>query len=203
MKRVVVTGVGVVAPGGVGREPFWKTLITGTSACNTATNIEHLELFRSHPVGGVFDWDPIAHGLSEEQVANCDRHIQFGLVAVAEAWADSGLDRAGLDAERVGVSAGTAIGSTPRLEQEYVTVSSNATEFNVNPQLATPYLYHAVSPATLSATVAANFGVRGPVDTVSSGCTAGIDAMAHAFEWIRDGEVEVALAGAAEAGICP
>lgn len=203
MKRVVVTGIGVVAPGGVGREPFWDTLVTGKSACNLATTIEHLELFRSHMVGGIVDWNPITSGLSEEQSANFDRHIQFALVAVAEAWADSGLDHSQLDVTRMGVSAGTAIGSTPRLEQEYLTVSSQATEFTVNPLLATPYLYHAVSPATLSATIASQFGVHGPVVTVSSGCTAGIDAIAHAFEWIRDGEVEVALAGASEAGICP
>lgn len=203
MKRVVVTGIGVVAPGGVGRESFWNTLITGKSACNLATNIEHIERFRSHMVGGIFDWNPTASGLSEDQVAHFDRHIQFALVAVAEAWADSGLDRSLLDATRLGVSAGTAIGSTPRLEQEYLAVSSNATEFVVNPLLATPYLYHAVSPATVSAVIASNFEIHGPVVTVSSGCTAGIDAVAQAFEWIRDGEVEIALAGAAEAGICP
>ena len=203
MKRVVVTGIGVVAPGGVGREAFWDTLITGKSACDLATNIEHLELFRSHMVGGVVDWNPTTSGLSEEQIANFDRHIQFALAAVAEAWADSGLNLSQLDTARMGVSAGTAIGSTPRLEQEYLAVSSQATEFNVNPQFATPYLYHAVSPATLSATLASYFGVHGPVVTVSSGCTAGIDAVAHAFEWIRDGEVEIAIAGASEAGICP
>ncbi|HEY1350014.1 MAG TPA: beta-ketoacyl-[acyl-carrier-protein] synthase family protein [Ktedonobacteraceae bacterium] len=203
MQRVVVTGIGVVAPGGVGREPFWETLIAGRSACNLAKSVEHLELFRSHMVGEVVDWTPVAYGLSEEQVASFDRHIQFGLVAAAEAWADSGLEPAQLDVTRMGVSAGTAIGSTPRLEQEYLAVSSQATEFLVNPLLATPYLYHAVSPATLSATLAGTYGVRGPVVTVSSGCTAGIDALAQAFEWIRDGDIEVALAGAAEAGISP
>lgn len=203
MRRVVVTGIGVVAPGGVGRESFWNTLIAGKSACNLATNIEHLELFRSHMVGEVTDWNPAVNGLSEEQIANFDRHIQFALVASAEAWANSGLDLSRLDSTRMGVSAGTAIGSTTRLEQEYLVVSSQATEFNVNPALASEYLYHAVSPATLSSTIASNFGVHGPVVTVSSGCTAGIDAIAHAFEWIRDGEAEIVLAGASEAGICP
>jgi 3-oxoacyl-(acyl-carrier-protein) synthase len=203
MKRVVVTGIGVVAPGGVGREAFWDTLVAGRSACDLATNIEHLELFRSHMVGAVVDWNPTASGLKEEQITNFDRHIQFALAAVAEAWTDSGLDHSRLDPTRMGVSAGTAIGSTPRLEQEYLVVSSQATEFTVNPLLATPYLYHAVSPATLSAVLASHFGVHGPVVTVSSGCTAGIDAVAHAFEWIRDGEVEIAIAGASEAGICP
>jgi 3-oxoacyl-(acyl-carrier-protein) synthase len=202
MRRVVITGIGVVAPGGTGREAFWATLRTGKSACDIA-NIDHLEEFRSHVVGAVSDWTPLAFGLTEEDVKHLDRHIQFALVATAEAWADSGLDTAQIDLTRLGVAGGTAIGSTTRLEQEYLTVSKNATQFNVDPTLATPYLYHAITPSSLSAEIAARYGVKGSVATISSGCTAGIDAIAHGFEWIRDGEVDIAIAGASEASICP
>lgn len=202
MKRVVITGIGVIAPGGTGREAFWETLKTGTSACALA-EVDHRERFRSQVVGAVSDWVPLTHGLTEDEVARLDKHIQFALCAAREAWADSDLEGAQLDPFRLGVAAGTAIGSTMRLEQEYLSVSKDATDYDVDPCLATPYLYQAVTPSSLSAEVAACFGVKGPVVTISSGCTAGIDAIAHAFEWIRDGEVEVALAGAAEAGICP
>jgi len=101
------------------------------------------------------------------------------------------------------ITAGTAIGSTIRLEQEYLAVSKQATEFNVDPSLATPYLYHAVTPSSLSAELADKFHARGPVVTVSTGCTAGIDAIAQAFEWIRDADATVVISGASEAGICP
>ena len=202
MRRVVITGIGVVAPGGVGRERFWETLTSGKSACDTV-EIERRDQFRSQVVGAVTDWHPLAYGLKAEEVDRLDRHIQFALVAVAEALVDSNLNTADLTAARAGVSAGTAIGSTTRLEQEYVAVSDDATNFNVDPALATPYLYHAVTPSSLSAEVASRYQVHGPVVTVSSGCTAGIDAIAHAYEWIRDGDVEVAIAGASEAGICP
>ncbi|HZO74092.1 MAG TPA: beta-ketoacyl-[acyl-carrier-protein] synthase family protein [Ktedonobacteraceae bacterium] len=202
MRRVVITGIGVVAPGGTGREAFWETLATGKSACDMA-QVEHLENFRSQVAGTVCDWQPLSYGLTQDEVDQADRHIQFALVAVAEALADSKLKVEQFDATRLGVSAGTAIGSTIRLEQEYLAVSNQATEFIVDPDLATPYLYHAVTPSSLSSEIAAKYGVMGPVVTVSTGCTAGIDAVAHAFEWIRDGEADIVITGASEAGICP
>jgi minimal PKS ketosynthase (KS/KS alpha) len=202
MKRVVVTGVGVVAPGGVGREAFWETLSSGKSACDTA-DLQNLEQFRSQMVGAVSNWNPLSYGLSADEIDAYDRHIQFALVAVAEALADSDLHLEQEDAAQIGVAAGTAIGSTIRLEQEYLMVSHQATEFLVDPSLATPYLYHAITPSSLSAILAAKYGVHGPVSTISTGCTAGVDAIAHAYEWLRDGEIEIALAGASEAGISP
>lgn len=202
MARVIITGIGVVAPGGVGREAFWQTLITGKSTAEII-QIEAPERFRSQVVAAVQDWDPYCFGLSEEEVARTSRHSQFGLAAAAEALAESGLDLARLDSTRLGIAVGTAIASTFRLEQEYMVVSKQATEFNVDPSLASPYLYHAMTPTSLSAEIAARYAIQGPVVTVSSGCTAGVDAVAHAFEWIREGEVDVAITGAAEAGICP
>ncbi|BCL84218.1 putative polyketide beta-ketoacyl synthase 1 [Ktedonobacteria bacterium brp13] len=202
MTRVVITGIGVVAPGGTGREAFWETLITGKSAADLI-QVEHRERFRSQVVAAITDWDPSQSGLSAEEIARTSRHSQFGLVAAGEAFLESSLQLANLDPTRVGVAAGTAIGSTFQLEQEYAVVSKQATEFVVDPSLASPFLYNAMSPTSLSAEIAAKFQVQGPVVTVSTGCTAGIDAIAQAFEWIRDGEADVVIAGAAEAGICP
>jgi minimal PKS ketosynthase (KS/KS alpha) len=200
MQPVVITGIGVVAPGGVGREMFWETLSKGKSACGQLS-LPNPERFRSQIAGEVLPWEPLALGLSTEEVENFDRHIQFALVAAAEAWQDSGL--AELDRTRLGVSAGTAIGSTVRLEQEYLNVSHNATQFVVDPTLASPYLYHAVTPSSISAVLASTYGAEGPVVTVSTGCTAGVDAIAQAFEWLRDGEADVVIAGASETGVCP
>lgn len=202
MARVMITGIGVVAPGGVGREAFWQTLITGKSTANIV-QLDNLNQFRSQVVSAVSPWDPHQFGLSNEEIARTSRHTQFGLVSVAEALADCGVDLARLDTTSAGVSAGTAIGSTYQLEQEYLVMSKQATEFNVDPALATPFLYHAMTPTSLCAEIAAKYHLQGPVATISSGCTAGIDAIAHAFEWIREDEAEIVIAGAAEAGICP
>ncbi len=202
MVRVVITGVGVVAPGGIGREAFWETLVTGKSTADHV-QLDDRERFRSQIVAAISDWNPCQHGLSEDEIARAGRHTQFGLVAAKEAFRECGLDHTVLDATRMGVAAGTAIGSTFYLEQEYMVVSKQATEFTVDPDLASPFLYHAMSPSSLSAEIAASFQAKGPVATISTGCTAGIDAIAHAFEWIRDGEADIVIAGAAEAGICP
>ena len=202
MTRVVITGVGVVAPGGIGREAFWQTLVTGKSTADLV-QIEQPERFRSQVVAAVKDWEPADLGLSAEEVERTSRHSQFGLVAVTEALQESHLDPSLLDLTRLGVAAGTAIGSTMRLEQEYAVVSKQATEFTVDPALASPFLYHAMTPTSLSTEIAAKYHIQGPVVTVSTGCTAGIDAIAQAFEWIRDDEADVVIAGAAEAGICP
>jgi len=154
-------------------------------------------------VAAITDWDPLSYGLTQDDVNQWDRHIQFALVAATEAWIDSRLDFSHLDSSYLGVAAGTAIGSTIRLEQEYLAVSKQATQFDVDPSLATPYLYHAVTPSSLSAKLADKFHARGPVVTVSTGCTAGVDAIAQAFEWVRDGDATTVISGASEAGICP
>jgi len=200
--RVVVTGVGVVAPGGVGREAFWKTLVGGVSTSDK-TPVDRPERFRSQIAASVADWKPATYGFTEQESQQLDRHIQFALVAAGEAWADAGLDLTLPTSQTLGVVAGTAIGSSSLLEREYFVVSRQATDFNVDPELASPYLFDAFNPSYLSASIASRFGATGPVQTISSGCTAGIDAIAQAFEWIASGDAEVVVAGASEAGICP
>ncbi|QBD76898.1 beta-ketoacyl-[acyl-carrier-protein] synthase family protein [Ktedonosporobacter rubrisoli] len=202
MARVVITGIGVVAPGGIGKEVFWDTLVSGKSTSALAC-MDHIERFRSQMVAAVTDWMPDRYGLTKEVIERTSRHTQFALVSAAEAWAESGLELERLDLTRLGVSAGTAIGSTTRLEEEYCVVSKGAIDYDVHPALASPYLYHAMTPTSLSAELAAGYRAKGPVVTVSTGCTAGLDAIAHAFEWVRDGDADIVIAGAADAGICP
>jgi minimal PKS ketosynthase (KS/KS alpha) len=175
----------------------------GGESVSDAVNVDRPERFRSQMAAAINAWNPLHHGLTQEEIERTSRHIQFALAAAKEAWRESQLELSSLDYSRIGVAAGTAIGSTVRLEQEYFTVSKGVTEFDVDPDLASPYLYHAMSPTSLSAELAAKFYVTGPVVTVSTGCTAGVDAIAHAFEWIRDGDADIVIAGASEAGICP
>ena len=200
--RVVVTGIGVVAPGGTGREAFWKTLIQGKSTADVAP-VDHLERFRSKIAAAVDDWQPQRYALVAEHFDQIDRHIQFALVAALEAYQDADLDSAAIASERIGVVAGTAIGSSSLLEQGYLVVSRQATEYNVDPNLAEAHLFDASNPSFLSAKLASVFHAKGPVLTVSSGCTAGMDAIAQAYEWIRDGDADMVIAGGSESSICP
>nr|APD71706.1 type II polyketide synthase 1 [Streptomyces sp.] len=200
-RRVAVTGVGIVAPGGVGVPAFWDLLSSGRTATRGIT-LFNPEGFRSR-IAAECDFDPAAHGLSEEQVARSDRYIQFAMVAAEEALRESGLDTEAEDPWRIGVSLGTAVGGTTRLEHDYVAVSSSGERWDVDHRPAGRHLERAFSPSSLASAVAEQIGAHGPVQTVSTGCTSGLDAIGYAFHSIEEGRVDVCIAGASDSPISP
>ncbi|MFF4357463.1 beta-ketoacyl-[acyl-carrier-protein] synthase family protein [Streptomyces sp. NPDC001604] len=200
-RRVAVTGIGVVAPGGIGIPAFWDLLAAGRTATRGITFFDPAGL-RSR-IAAECDFDPAAHGLDAEQTARCDRYIQFALAAAAEAIRDAGLEPERENPWRVGVSLGTAVGGTTRLEHDYVLVSHHGQRWDVDPQQAGPYLHRAFAPSTLASTVAERFGARGPVQTVSTGCTSGLDAVGYAFHTVEEGRADVCIAGASDSPISP
>ncbi|MGW4031227.1 beta-ketoacyl-[acyl-carrier-protein] synthase family protein [Streptomyces sp. NPDC004838] len=200
-RRVAVTGVGIVAPGGVGAPAFWDLLENGRTATRGITLFDPAG-FRSR-IAAEVDFEPERHGLDKEQVARSDRYIQFALVAAREAMADSGLDAGKEDPWRIGVSLGTAVGGTTRLEHDYVAVSSSGNRWAVDHRPAGRHLHRAFSPSTLASAVAEEVGARGPVQTVSTGCTSGLDAVGYAFHAIEEGRADVCVAGASDSPISP
>ncbi|MFD9210224.1 beta-ketoacyl-[acyl-carrier-protein] synthase family protein [Streptomyces sioyaensis] len=200
-RRVAVTGVGIVAPGGVGVPAFWDLLSAGRTATRGITLFDP-EGFRSR-IAAECDFDPAAHGLSSEQVARSDRYVQFAMVAAREALRDAGLDAGAEDPWRIGVSLGTAVGGTTRLEHDYVAVSGHGQRWDVDHRPAGRYLERAFSPSSLASAVAEQVGAHGPVQTVSTGCTSGLDAIGYAFHSIEEGKADVCIAGASDSPISP
>ncbi|MEV8532476.1 beta-ketoacyl-[acyl-carrier-protein] synthase family protein [Streptomyces sp. NPDC051211] len=200
-RRVAVTGIGVVAPGGIGAPAFWDLLSHGRTATRGITLFDPTG-FRSR-IAAEVDFDPTDHGLDQDTLARCDRYIQFALVAAREAVRHSGLDLAAADAWRTGVSLGTAVGGTTRLEHDYTAVSGKGAWWDVDHHPAGPHLHRAFTPATLAATVAEDVGARGPVQTVSTGCTSGLDAIGYACHSIEEGLMDVCIAGASDSPISP
>ncbi|WP_328536699.1 beta-ketoacyl-[acyl-carrier-protein] synthase family protein [Streptomyces sp. NBC_00344] len=200
-RRVAVTGIGVVAPGGIGVPAFWDLLANGRTATRGITLFDPAG-FRSR-IAAECDFDPLAHGLDPEQMARSDRYVQFALVAAEEALGDSGIDPGGEDPWRIGVSLGTAVGGTTRLEQDYVAVSAGGARWDVDHRPAGDHLHRAFSPSSLASAVAEQVGAHGPVQTVSTGCTSGLDAIGYAFHAIEEGRVDVCVAGASESPISP
>ncbi len=200
-RRVAVTGIGVVAPGGIGVPGFWDLLASGRTATRGITLFDP-EGLRSR-IAAECDFDPLAHGLDPESVARSDRYIQFAQVAAAEAVADSGVDFAAENPWRVGVSLGSAVGGTTRLEHDYVLVSERGRRWDVDHRAAEPELHRAFSPSTLASDVAERFGAQGPVQTVSTGCTSGLDAVGYAFHTIEEGRADLCIAGASDSPISP
>ncbi|WP_381808478.1 beta-ketoacyl-[acyl-carrier-protein] synthase family protein [Streptomyces nigra] len=200
-RRVAVTGIGVVAPGGIGVPAFWDLLSSGRTATRGITLFDP-EGLRSR-IAAECDFDPVAHGLDPAVGERADRYIQFALVAAQEAVTDSGVDFAAENPWRVAVSLGSAVGGTTRLEHDYVLVSAHGERWDVDHRAAGPQLHRAFSPSTLAADVAERFGAQGPVQTVSTGCTSGLDAVGYAFHTIEEGRADICLAGASDSPISP
>jgi 3-oxoacyl-(acyl-carrier-protein) synthase len=119
------------------------------------------------------DFAPELHGLTAQEIRRMDRAAQFAVVAAQEAVSDSGLDLAGLDPYRTGVTVGSAVGCTMGLEEEYRVVSDDGRHWLVDHEHAVPHLYGYFVPGSMAAEVAWRVGAEGPAAVVSTGATAG------------------------------
>ncbi|ORT56565.1 beta-ketoacyl-[acyl-carrier-protein] synthase family protein [Streptomyces sp. CB03238] len=200
-RRVAITGLGAVAPGGVGVKEYWGLLTAGRSATRIITAFDPTP-FRSR-VAAEVDWDPKAAGLGPQEIRRLDRAAQFAVVAAREALADSGLEPGSMDPARIATSLGSAVGCTTSLENEYVVVSDGGRKWTVDHEYAVPELYRHFVPSSMAAEVAWTAGAEGPAAIVSTGCTSGLDALGYAAELIREGTADVVIAGATEAPISP
>lgn len=199
-RRVVVTGIGVVAPGGVGTKEFWDFITAGRTATR-AISLFDAGQFRSR-VAAEVDFDGARAGLTPQELRRLDRAAQFVLVACREALEDSGLAGA-LDPLRTGVSIGSAVGCTMSLDTEYNVVSNGGRDWLVNDGYAVPHLYDYFVPSSMAAEVARDVGAQGPVAVISTGCTSGLDSIGNAVEVVREGSADVLITGATEAPISP
>ncbi|HEU5473634.1 MAG TPA: beta-ketoacyl-[acyl-carrier-protein] synthase family protein [Actinophytocola sp.] len=200
-RRVVVSGIGVVAPGTPGRKNFWNMISDGRTATRIMTLTDPTP-FRSQ-VAAEVDFDPELCGLTSTEVSRMDRVGQFALVAMREAIEDSGIELSRFDPGRTGLVVGTAVGSTPALEAEYVRMSGHGSTWEVDESKAGANYYSYYIPSSIAAELAIEAGAEGPVSVVSSGCTSGLDAVAHAVDLVREGSVDRAVCGASDAPISP
>jgi minimal PKS ketosynthase (KS/KS alpha) len=224
MRRTAVTGVGVVAPGGVTRDSFWENITAGRTATRRISFFDP-EGFRSQ-IAAEADFDPIASGLTEHEARRMDRYIQFAAVAGMEAMTDAALlleeeDRSAsrlmafdrgksisivldeVDRDRMAVTLGSAVGGTMVLEDGYVATSDRGREWLVEPAYSVPFLYPGLIPSSLAAEIALKFKAHGPSVVISTGCTSGIDAIGYGHQLIQDNEADIVIAGAAESPISP
>ncbi|MBD0838359.1 beta-ketoacyl-[acyl-carrier-protein] synthase family protein [Streptomyces sp. TRM68416] len=199
-RRVAITGIGVVAPGGVGTKEFWSLITSGRTATRSITFFDATQ-FRSR-IAAEADFDPLECGFTPEEAERLDRAAQFAVVSAREALTDSGLGT-DLDPLRTGVTLGSAVGCTMGLDTEYNVVSRGGSTWQVDHTLAVPHLFDYFVPSSMAAEVAWRVDAQGPVSMVSTGCTSGLDSLGHAVELIREGSADVMIAGATEAPISP
>ncbi|MFF0523398.1 beta-ketoacyl-[acyl-carrier-protein] synthase family protein [Actinomadura nitritigenes] len=201
IRRVVVTGIGVLAPGGLGVKNYWSLLTEGRTATRGITFFDPSP-FRSR-IAAECDFEPAAHGLTSQEIRRMDRAAQFAVVATREAVADSGIELGEEDLTRTGVTVGSAVGATMGLEEEYRVVSDDGRLWNVDPDYVVPHLYNYLVPSSFAADVAWAVGAEGPAAVVSTGCTSGLDSVGYAAELVREGTADLMIAGAADAPISP
>ncbi len=200
-RRVVVTGVGIISPNGIGNEACYKGMIGGVSAVRLVTEFD-VSMFNSRIAAQVRDFDPVKLGLTWEEAMRMDRYVQFAMVAARMALEDSKLNLSKVDRNRMGVSLANAICGTKYMEEEFALVTDNGSK-PIDPSLVRHDLYDAAMFNTPSSEIAAKYGLHGVCNTLSTGCTAGTDSVGFSFESIASGDVDVMITGSSEAPITP
>lgn len=200
-RRVVISGIGVRAPGGRNVREFWDMLTAGRSATRRISFFDPSP-YRSR-IAGECDFDPVAEGLSAREVRRMDRAAQFAVLCARDALDDSGLDPASGVPERTGVSLGSAVAAATSLEDEYLVLSDEGREWQVDHEYLSPHMFDYLSPGVMPAEVAWAVGAEGPVAMVSDGCTSGLDALGHACQLIGEGTADVMVVGATDTPITP
>jgi len=204
MRRVVITGLGIISPVGCDKETFWEHLLAGTSGATSLSDVTCSPLFGYHDfeanvVCEAKDFRPKAHQVPEPY-REMDRYIQFALAAGQQAVRDAGLQQKHL--QEAGVVLATAICGTQTLDQEFVRVTSMG-QTPIRSQEVSPYLYAAAMGNAPALALAQQYKTGGECVTLSTGCIAGVDAINYAFDSIAYGDHDVIIAGATEAPITP
>ncbi|HET8576384.1 MAG TPA: beta-ketoacyl-ACP synthase II [Methylomirabilota bacterium] len=194
MRRVAVTGLGVVSPVGVGTHAFWSALMEGKSGVGPITKFDPSR-YASRIAAEVRDFDPAAH-LARRDVVRTDSFIHFALAATQEAIEDAKLQIAA-EPDRIGVAIGSAIGGMPLLESTLRTLESEG------PAVVSPYAMPAFLPNMAAGWISLRTGARGPIATPATACAAGSQAIGDAFRMIQHGAADVMIAGGSEALITP
>ena len=193
-RRVVITGIGVVSPNGVGREAFAAACREGRSGLSRPDHIDTTGL-RTTSVARVIDWSPETV-MPPAELRRVPRMVPLALAASREALAQARIDIAPGDVERqrtVGVALGTGGGGLAFVEEQYRTffTEGNGSLFSIT----------AGTHGNLSSELSIALGLRGPSHVLSTGCTSSTDAIGYAAMLIRAGTVPAMLAGGADAPI--
>lgn len=195
-----MTGVSVLAPGSIDTEGFWSMITAGRTAIRRISAFDPAP-FRSQ-VGGEIDFDPLTMGLTHRESRRLDRASMLAVVCARRAIEQAGIG-ADIDRLRVGVTVGNAVGSATSVENEYVVLSDDGTEWFVDERYASAHLFDYFTPGSIAREVAQVVDAEGPVSVISAGCTSGIDSIGHAATLIEEGSADVMVAGATDAPITP
>jgi 3-oxoacyl-[acyl-carrier-protein] synthase II len=192
-RRVVVTGLGVVSPVGIGVQASWSDLIAGKSGITRITKFDASN-FSSQIAGEVKGFD-VSQYLPAKEARRMDTFIQYGMAAGIEAVKDSGIIVTEENAERIGVSIGSGIGGLRLIEE------TNDTYDEGGPRKISPFFIPGTIINMISGNLSIMYGFKGPNVAIVTACTTGTHSIGDAARMIEYGDADVMVAGGAEAAI--
>jgi 3-oxoacyl-[acyl-carrier-protein] synthase II len=196
MKRVAITGLGVVSPVGIGVPAFWDSLVTGVSGVGPITTFDVSE-YTTRFAATIDDFDPSV-SLDTKEARRMSRFQQFAVVAADEAMADAGLGRQeGEASERFGVIVGSGIGGLQLMEDQKQVLMERG------PSRISPMLVAGMIVDLAAGHISIRYNLRGINYAVVSACATGNHAIGEAFEVIRRGSADIVVAGGFDAGVTP
>ena len=194
-RRVVITGMGVVTPCGIGVEKFWDSMLNGKSGVSLIESID-TEKHTVKIAGEIKDKDFNPEDYMSSKDANrMDRFTQFAMVASDEAIADAGLDEAGIDPYRIGVMVSSAAGGFKTFEKNHMAMIQKG------PTKGSPFTVPMLIVDMASGRVSMKHGYKGVNKAVVSACATGSHSIGDAFRTIQYGDADVMVAGGCEATI--
>jgi len=194
-RRVVVTGMGIISPVGVGLAAAWESILAGRSGITRITRFD-ASAFASQIAGEVKHFD-VSQYLSGKEARRYDTFIHYGLVATMEAVKDAGLEGYSGDLERVGVCIGSGIGGLPMIED------TARAYFEGGPRKISPFFVPGSIINMISGLVSIHYGYQGPNLATVTACSTANHSIGEAARLIEYGDADVMVAGGAEATISP
>ncbi len=194
-RRVVVTGLGVVSPLGIGHQAFWAGLVAGRSGVRRITAFDPSG-FATQIAAEVPDFDPTAF-MDRKEARRNDRFVQFAYAAARLALEDAGFTITAANATRVGVVIGSGMGGVITWEAQHRTLLERG------PDRVSPFFVPMVIGNMASGVTAILVGAKGPSQGVVTACATGGNAIGDAARLIQYGEADAMLAGGSEAAITP
>jgi 3-oxoacyl-[acyl-carrier-protein] synthase II len=190
-RRVVITGLGVLACNGIGKDNFWQANMQGRSGIGKITRFD-AEAFETRIAGEVKDFEP-SQFMPVEVAKKVDRFVHFGLACAEMALQDSRLDLNGQDKHRIGVVIGSGLGGMMFHEEQMVAILEKGVN-RINPS-SVPR----ISPNAVSSHIAIRYGFLGPNMVISTACASASHAIGEAFRKIQWGDMDLCVTGGVEA----
>jgi 3-oxoacyl-[acyl-carrier-protein] synthase II len=194
-RRVVVTGVGLISPLGVGTAATWERAVAGQSGIGPITHFDASH-YPTRFAGEVKSFDPLMW-LEKKDVKKCGRFIQFALACASMALEESRLPIGPGNASRVGVTIGSGIGGFEVIEKEHKVLLEKG------PDRISPFFILASIVNLAAGQVSVRFGAKGPNSAVATACTTGAHSIGDAFRLIQGGHADAMICGGTEAAITP